>query len=208
MGAPTRGNTNQGLPLSHEPTLLTEMDITANTAAPSIYTARKYFKAVLLSMISIGVGAPSGRGGFMVLSMTKTTGNESKKNSLIFSRPLNKKSTITASIPVSQYRTRAFCCSVMIESPNVPGVRRRPQKYQETRRAVPGVRTSRLLCAEHAEHKGTLSFGSSSMRPAIPSHLCLRSGIKADTIVYFLGFIFFKHLTIVSVSRQMVDACG
>ena len=91
---------------------------------------------------------------------------------------------------------------------NVPGVRRRPQKYQETRRAVPGVRTSRLLCAEHAEHKGTLSFGSSSMRPAIPSHLCLRSGIKADTIVYFLGFIFFKHLTIVSVSRQMVDACG
>ena len=29
--------------------------------------------------------------------------------------------------------------------PNVPGVRRRPQKYQETRCAVPGVRTSRLL---------------------------------------------------------------
>jgi hypothetical protein len=28
---------------------------------------------------------------------------------------------------------------------NVPGVRRRPQKYQETWGAIPGVRTSRLL---------------------------------------------------------------
>ena len=33
-----------------------------------------------------------------------------------------------------------------MEMPNVPGVRRRPQKYQETWRAVSGVRTSRLLC--------------------------------------------------------------
>ena len=31
------------------------------------------------------------------------------------------------------------------EPSNVPGVRRRPQKYQETWRVVPGVRTSQLL---------------------------------------------------------------
>ena len=97
---------------------------------------------------------------------------------------------------------RLFCK----EEANGPGVRRRPQKCQETWRAVPGVRTSRLLCAEHAEDKEALSFGSSSTRSAIAGHLSLRSGTKANTVVPFLVFIFFEHLTIVRVSRQMVDA--
>ena len=36
--------------------------------------------------------------------------------------------------------------AAQFQPPNVPAVRRRPQKYQETWRAVPSVRTSRLLC--------------------------------------------------------------
>src|SRR3989304_7029516 len=51
------------------------------------------------------------------------------------------------------------------------------------------------------------SFTFSCTRPAIAGILCLYSRFKANAIVLLFVLIFFEHLTIVSVSRKMVDAC-
>jgi len=50
-----------------------------------------------------------------------------------------------------------------------------------------------------------LSFAFSTMRPAITGLFCFHSRFKANAIVLLFVFIFFEHLTIVSVSRKMVD---
>ena len=63
----------------------------------------------------------------------------------------------------------------------------------------------RLLCAQCTEPAEPPSFTFPSTRPAIAGLLCLHSRFKTNAIVLLFVLIFFEHLTIVSVSRKMVD---